>query len=39
MNRPKYHNKLFDSLQGESKRTGPSRKKILKIDVNIIFEK
>ena len=26
-------------VQGESKRTGPSSKKILKINVNIIFEK
>ena len=26
-------------IQGESKRTGPYRKKIFKIDVDVIFEK
>ena len=28
-----------NKLQGESKRTGPYEKKILKIDVDMIFEK
>ena len=31
--------KFAPIIQGESKRTGPSGKKILKIDVNRIFEK
>ena len=31
--------RISKHIQGESKRMGPSRKKILKIDVNIIFEK